>query len=108
MFEYTSRYYSLETANFITTEGREIAYKRRRFLPQVQGQTILAEVTIAEGDRLDLISARLLGDPEQFWHLCDINNAMHPDELTTPSGRVLGVALPQGKGASPAAALPQV
>ena len=35
-----------------------------------------------QGDRLDNIAARYLGDPEQFWRICDANGAMRPDELT--------------------------
>ena len=35
-----------------------------------------------DGDRLDNVSAQYLGDPEQFWRLCDANNAMEPEELT--------------------------
>ena len=96
MFEYSSRYYSLETAQFQTPDGRSIAYKRRRFLPlNSMGQSALAEVKVGEGDRLDLLTARILGDPEQFWQLCDMNNAMNPADLTQPSGRTLQIGLPQ-------------
>ena len=37
---------------------------------------------MAQGDRLDLITARTLGDPEQFWRVCDANDALDPAELT--------------------------
>ena len=45
------------------------------------------------GDRLDNITANYLGDPEQFWLLCDANNAMHPDELTAQIGQKLRIPL---------------
>lgn len=45
-------------------------------------------------DRIDLVSSRSLGDPEQFWRLCDANNAMYPLILTTSPGRVLDVPVP--------------
>jgi hypothetical protein len=98
VFAYTSRYYSLETATLATPDGRNIAYKRRRFLPDGQNMLLLVEVTVQQGDRLDLIAARTIGDPEQFWRICDANNAMNPVELTAQLGRVLRIAQPQGTG----------
>ncbi|MGH2354068.1 MAG: LysM peptidoglycan-binding domain-containing protein [Chloroflexota bacterium] len=95
MFEPTSRYYTVETAKRTTPDGRVIAYKRRRFLPRGGSMALLVEVTVAQGDRLDLIAARTLGDPEQFWRICDANNAMNPSDLTAQPGRVLRVPVPQ-------------
>jgi hypothetical protein len=95
MFETTSRYYTLETATLTTPDGRIIAYKRRRFLPQGDKMPLLLEVTVGQGDRLDLITARTLGDPEQFWRVCDANNAMNPPDLTAETGRTLRVSIPQ-------------
>ncbi|MEB3358840.1 MAG: hypothetical protein VKK04_19085 [Synechococcales bacterium] len=95
MFEHTSRYYRLETAEYITTDGRKLAYKRRRFLPQGDTLPLLQEVAVQEGDRLDLITYSILGDPEQFWQVCDANNALNPDELTAEIGRTLRIAVPQ-------------
>jgi hypothetical protein len=94
MFENNSRYYSLDQASFKTKDGRIVAYKRRRFLPQGENMPLLVEVTVARGDRLDLIAASTLGDPEQFWKVCDACNAMNPFDLTKP-GRVLRVPIPQ-------------
>jgi hypothetical protein len=95
MFEHTSRYYTLETATFTTPDGNRIAYKRRRFLPRGEEMQLLVEVTVTQGDRLDLITARTLEDPEQFWRVCDANNAMNPVELTAELGRTLRVPVPQ-------------
>ncbi|MBD2773372.1 LysM domain-containing protein [Iningainema tapete] len=95
MFSVTSRYFSIETAKWVSPDGREIAYLRRRFLPNAT-TAVLAEHAVTEGDRLDNITARYLGDPEQFWRVCDANNAMHPDELTTEVGRRLVIPLIQG------------
>jgi hypothetical protein len=94
MFEHTSRYYPLETATFTAPDGRRIAYKRRRFLPRGEEMQLLVEVTVTQGDRLDLITARTLEDPEQFWRVCDANNAMNPVELTAELGRTLRVPVP--------------
>ena len=95
MFDHTSRYYTLETAALSPEDGRKIAYKRRRFLPQGEEMALLAEVTVTEGDRLDLITARTLGDPEQYWRLCDANNTLDPQELTDEVGRVIRISVPQ-------------
>lgn len=98
MFEPQSRYYHLETATHVTEDGREITYKRRRFLPRADELQIVAEVTVSQGERLDLLAARLIGDPEQFWRLCDANAPLNPQELTAEPGRVLQVATPQLPG----------
>lgn len=95
MFNSKSRYYSLKTVAHTTAAGRSVAYVRRRFLPAADTLPTLAEVTVTDRDRLDLITARTLGDPEQFWHICDANSAMNPVALTAESGRRLRVAVPQ-------------
>lgn len=94
MFEPTSRYYNLENVTLKTPDGRVIAYKRRRFLPQGEDLQLLVEVTVAEGDRLDLIAARTIGDPEQFWRIADANDAMNPFDLEE-TGRTLRVPIPE-------------
>ena len=95
MFNYTSRYFNLETATMTLPDGREVVYKRRRFLRRGAALPLLAEATVTEGDRLDLITARTLGDPEHFWRVADANNAMNPFDLTAEAGRVLRVPVPQ-------------
>jgi hypothetical protein len=93
MFEPGSRYFDLETTSLILPGGREVRYVRRRFLPLATAGAAFTEHSVAEGERLDHITARYLGDPELFWRLCDINTAMQPDELTAEIGRRLRVAL---------------
>ena len=43
-------------------------------------------------DRLDNISAKTISDPEHYWHICDANNAIHPEELVSTPGRMLKIA----------------
>ncbi|HSD58378.1 MAG TPA: LysM peptidoglycan-binding domain-containing protein [Methanotrichaceae archaeon] len=95
MFPVTSRYHGIETAKLVTPDGREIVYLRRRFLPDGSKSAIFAEHTVTQGERLDNITARYLGDPEQFWVICDANNAMRPDDLTAEIGRKIRIPLPQ-------------
>jgi hypothetical protein len=94
MFEHNSRYYRLETATLSAPDGRVIAYKRRRFLPRSESMPLLVEVAVTQGDRLDLITARALVDPEQFWRVCDANEAMRPSELTDKAGRLVEISMP--------------
>ena len=41
----------------------------------------LSAHTVVPGDRLDLLSFRLTGDPLGFWRICDANAALDPDDL---------------------------
>ena len=36
----------------------------------------VAQHTVQQGDRLDLIAAKYLGDPLMFWLICDANGAI--------------------------------
>ena len=95
MFDHTSRYYYLEDRIYETADGYQIAYKARRFLPQGQTLPVLGQAIVRVGERLDLISARALGDPLLFWQICDANNAVDPFDLVAETGRVLHVPVPQ-------------
>ena len=93
MFEPASRYTKCENIT-TTADGHIITYKKRRFLPQAEKMIILQEVVVIAGDRLDTIATRIIGDPEQYWRICDANNTMDPFELTAKPGRVLQIATP--------------
>jgi hypothetical protein len=95
MFAPTSRYYKLPTTKFTTSDGRTIAYVRRRFVPKANTLQILGEVIVQQGDRLDHITARTLGVPEQFWQVCDANTAMNPTDLTAELGQHIRIPMPQ-------------
>jgi len=97
MFDSDSRYADIEDAVLVTPDGREVSYKRRRFLPQGAKLPLLVEVTAREGEHLDLVTARTLGEATQWWRVADANNAMHPEDLETP-GRTLRVPLPRIPG----------
>jgi len=94
MFDPESRYAALETALYTLRDGRAVAYKRRRFLPDGNALAVVAEVTVEQGDRLDLLTARTLGPPEYYWRLCDANNAMRPRTLVEMPGRRLRLSMP--------------
>jgi hypothetical protein len=95
MFDSTSRYYALPTATYLNAAGQSIPYKTRRFLPQGERMPLLAEITVRDGDRMDLIAYRTLGDPLQFWRVCDANDALDPFELTAEPGGMLRIPIPR-------------
>lgn len=99
-FQPTSRYFSTETATYEGPDGRPIRYLRRRFLPPLDRFTLIQEHVVTEGDRLDNITARYLGDPEQFWRVCDANPIMRPEELEE-IGRHIRITLPEGIPGTP-------
>jgi hypothetical protein len=90
-----SRYANVETATLVMADGTEVRYLKRRFLPDGLRQPLLTEVTVIQGDRLDLIAYRTIGDPVQFWRIADANNAMNPEDLVADAGEVIRVAVPQ-------------
>jgi len=96
MFQINSRYYGIDKLEFETPNGKKIVYLRRRFVPPPDRFELLLEHKVTEGERLDNITAQYLGDPEQFWRVCDANGAIRPDELTEVIGRRLRITLPEG------------
>jgi hypothetical protein len=72
MFDPISRYAQVETVQLTLPDGRTVAYKRRRFLPQGRQLPLLEEVTVVDG-----------------------NDAMQPRQLTEESNQTLRVPMPQ-------------
>ncbi len=96
LFSISSRYYGIDTVTLGLAQGKTVVYLRRRFVPPPERFQLLQEHTVTQGERLDHIAARYLGDPERFWQICDANNAMRPEELTETIGRKLRITLPEG------------
>ncbi len=99
-FQPTSRYFAVKTTTYTYEDGRKIAYLRRRLIPALDRFMPLQEHLMTEGERVDNITARYLGDAEQFWRLCDANPVMHPAELEEP-GRRIRITLPEGIPGTP-------
>jgi nucleoid-associated protein YgaU len=96
LFPPNSRYQGIATTTLQTLDGTTIVYLLRRFVPPPQQFAVLQQHTITQGERLDNLAAKYLGDPELYWRLCDANNAMRPSELTETVGRVINITLPEG------------
>jgi nucleoid-associated protein YgaU len=95
-FPATSRYGAVPIAQITASDGTVVTYLQRRFVPSAAGLATVASHTIVQGDRLDNLAARYLGDPEQYWRLCDANGAMRPLEVTETLGRTVLITLPEG------------
>lgn len=97
-FPTNSRYYGSATLSYTAPDGQSVAYVQRRFVPQPgsANYSSIAQHTVQQGDRLDLIAARYVGDPLMFWLICDANGAIRPDDLTETLGTVLNITLPIG------------
>jgi hypothetical protein len=101
LFSPNSRYAGIDTGTLKTLDGNTIAYLRRRFVPPPERFALLQEYTVVQGDRLDNLAAKFVGDSEGFWQICDANAAMRPEELTEIVGRTLRITLPEGIPATP-------
>ena len=99
MFDPNSRYYALETVRLTMTDSdgqqRMLAYKRRRFIPSSDGMVTMVEHKVFQGDRLDNVTAHYLGDPLQFWRICDANEKLYPADLTEEVGTTIRIGMPK-------------
>jgi hypothetical protein len=95
-FPPNSRYYGCGTSKLTTAAGSTIVYLKRRIVPPPEQFALIQEHSVVQGDRLDNLAAQYLGDPEQFWRLCDANGAIRPNELTDTIGNEVRITLPQG------------
>ncbi len=93
MFDSSSRYADdrVHTNIFVTRDGRKIPYKQRRFVPAPGNVQTVGEVEILPVDRLDLVTYRALGDPLQFWRICDANGISNPFSQELRPGETLSV-----------------
>jgi hypothetical protein len=83
----SSRYYGTQTLQFTLPDGTPVMYLARRIVPQPTIYTATQHYVIVDGDRLDNLAARFLGDPLLYWMICDANGKTDPDELTfAPTG----------------------
>jgi nucleoid-associated protein YgaU len=92
----TSRYCGAATLSFTLPDGTEVRYLARRILPQPAIYQATRSYVVVEGDRLDNLAAKFLGDPLLFWMICDANGATDPDELTAQVGRSILIPLSSG------------
>lgn len=80
MFFPGSRYLNAGTYTVTTSSGAVVAVTR---LPQPRSAPLLGYHRRLQGQRLDLIANRYVGDPTGFWQLCDANGSVVPDALAS-------------------------
>lgn len=97
-FPTNSRYYGSAVLQYTAPDGQVIPYLARRIAPQpgAPNYATVNQYTVQQGDRLDLIAAKYLGDPILAWLICDANGAMKPHDLVATPGSVLNITMPQG------------
>lgn len=100
-----SRYCGSKTLSYTGPNGQAITYLARRFVPQPGAPNFatIATRTVTQGDRLDLLAAKYLGDPLMFWLICDANGAIRPEDLVATPGKTLSITTPQGIPGVPSA-----
>ncbi len=83
-----SRYHGSGVRLLARSDGTTVAYLARRLAPSPERFATLSVYRVGQQERLDNIAARLTGNAEQFWMLCDANGAIWPDELEAPETRI--------------------
>ncbi len=78
------------------SDGREISYLVRRFIPGPERFTTLGTIRVEQGDRPDTMAYNAMADSEQYWKIADANAVLHPMELTEVVGRAVRITLPEG------------
>ena len=92
MFSTRSRYAPVADATYRAQDGRGVKYKTLRVTPNTKS---IENHTVAQGDRLDLVAFQHYGDAEQFWRICDGNDALRPDDLTQQNGARIRIPIVQ-------------
>lgn len=97
-FPTDSRYYGSAVLQYTAPNGQVIPYLARRIVPQpgAPNYATINTYIVHQGDRLDLIAAKYLGDPLMYWLICDANGAVNPDDLVSTPGSALSITTPQG------------
>lgn len=91
-----SRYYGIGTAVYVTPDGRQFPYTPRRILPRPTDLAQIDQYTVVDGDRIDVLANRFIGDPEHWWRIADANPVIDQRDLTAVPGDTLRITLPAG------------
>ena len=103
-FPTDSRYYGFEHAHIHHARPARASLIWRGALcrsPGAPNYATVASTRVQQGDRLDLIAAKYLGDPLMFWLICDANGAIDPHDLVDTPGTSLNITTPQGVPGAP-------
>ena len=79
MFEPPSRYLGIETYAVTDHRGREVEVVA---VPEAPSQTLAGIHVMHQGERLDHLAFRYLGDATLWWRIAELNEAMAAAALT--------------------------
>ena len=79
MFDPKSRYLKADMYEVTDKRGRTVKVVA---LPPPPEQQLLGLHLLKQGERLDLLAAKYLGDPAGYWRIAEQNNVMLPEALT--------------------------
>jgi len=89
----SSRYYGAQIESSTLPDGTPVKLLARRILPQPNTYSAVQTYVIVDGDRLDNLAQKFLGNPALYWMICDANGVTDPDELTSQVGRTILIPL---------------
>ena len=79
MFDPKSRYLKAEIYEVTDKRGRKVNVLAP---PPPPDQLLLGVHLLKQGERLDLLAAKYLGDPAGFWRIAEENDVMLSEALT--------------------------
>ena len=79
MFDSKSRYLKAETYEVKDKRGRTVSVVAT---PPPPDQLLLGIHLLKQGERLDLLAAKYLGDPAGYWRIAEQNDVMLAEALT--------------------------
>ncbi|MCX6243088.1 MAG: hypothetical protein NTU98_00135 [Bacteroidetes bacterium] len=79
MFDNKSRYTKLTPYEVSDHRGRKVKVVP---VPPAPDQEPLGRHLLQQGQRTDHLSKHYLDDPAGYWRICEINDAMLPEQLT--------------------------
>jgi hypothetical protein len=91
-----SRYAPVEQVQDDLPDGRRVVRLRRRFVPRPETLATAGYHRVAEGERIDHVAARAVGDPTAWWQVADANGVTDPEDLVRRPDVVLRVTYPEG------------
>ena len=84
-YDTSSRYYGLPVLEMSAAGGAVIRYVKRRLIPDAAAFPTLATHQVQQGERIDVLAARYLGDPLLYWRIADANLAVRPADALEPA-----------------------
>lgn len=82
MFDDKSRYKQAESYECTERRGRSVKVTT---VPVLEGETFRGYHQRIQGQRIDHMAYKYLGDNAGFWRICELNDVMLPEALTEAS-----------------------